>query len=271
MTDNLLQASDQDGPVLDQNTDYLEELTKPGAKFDKTKYKTELEAYREIAKGKVYADQLIEVKNKRDDEMRADYLRLREDNMAKAKLEELIDQLKKERLTSSENTLNANEGIKQPTIDAKEIDSLFDSKLQRYELAKKETENFNLVKSKLTDRFGTNYQNTVKQHIDSMGLSVEDFNALAKKSPEALFRTLGIDETRKQEGFQAPTVTSQRTDITSPKFTNHKPWSYYQELKKKDPMAWLDTKTAVQMSKDATALGDAFRDGDYYVKGLHDD
>jgi hypothetical protein len=37
-------------------------------------------------------------------------------------------------------------------------------------------------------------------------------------------------------------------------------YSYYQELRKTNPIAYLDRKTALQMEKDSQALGDAFFD-----------
>lgn len=261
MTDNLLNQPDQGEPQIDPNKNYLEELVGPDKKF---------KTVEDMAKGKYFADQMLEIKNKREDQMREDYLKLREDNMAKAKLEELIDQLKSERLASSDNTHNANEDNKKPVIDTKEIQSLVSSEVQRISQEKKDTENFNLVKSKLTERFGENYQSSVKSQIDSLGLSIEDFNSLAKKSPVVLFRTLGMDK-QEQDLFQTPARSSQRNDTFAPTGAKKRTWSYYQELRKKDPMAWLDRNTATQMSKDAVELGDAFRDGDYFVKGLHDE
>ena len=40
-------------------------------------------------------------------------------------------------------------------------------------------------------------------------------------------------------------------------------WSYYQDLKTKNPTEYWRTKTQVQMHKDALALGEAFADGDF--------
>ena len=40
-------------------------------------------------------------------------------------------------------------------------------------------------------------------------------------------------------------------------------WTYYQEIRHKDPHKYLMPKIQVQMMKDAAALGEAFKDGDY--------
>ena len=40
-------------------------------------------------------------------------------------------------------------------------------------------------------------------------------------------------------------------------------WAYYQDIKKKDPHKFLMPKLQVQMMKDAAALGESFKDGDY--------
>ena len=41
-------------------------------------------------------------------------------------------------------------------------------------------------------------------------------------------------------------------------------WSWYQEIRKKDPHKYLMPKMQAQMFRDAAALGDKFADGDYH-------
>jgi hypothetical protein len=44
---------------------------------------------------------------------------------------------------------------------------------------------------------------------------------------------------------------------------DHRTWSYYEELRKKDRAKYLDPKTQSQMFKDAQELGNAFKDGSF--------
>lgn len=257
MTDLLQPPTDQ--PTLDQiNIDAL------AADLVKTR------SHEELAKKAIHADQTIDVMKKRLDELTADYLKERNENITKAKLEELYDKIATQgQLTNSNNT-PAKEAPTQPPIDLKNIEAIVSTKLKEAEIVRKEQTNLDAVKAKLTEQFGTKYQDVVKQQIDTLGLSSEDFHALAKKSPTALYKTLGLDSVT-TEGFQAPPRSSQRNDTFAPTGTAKRTWAYYQELKKKDPMLYYDRNTSIQMQKDAVELGAAFRDGDYFRKGLHDE
>lgn len=254
MTD-LLQSNGDQTEALDPNKNYLEQLVGDNKKFK------DAEA---LAKGKFHSDETIKLLERRLDDLTADYQRVATETKDKATLKELIDQLS----TKPSSELPPANGNNQPPIDLKDIEKLVSTKMQETETARVEQRNLDTVKNKLTERFGPNYQSAVKQQIDSLGLSSEDFHSLAKRSPAALFRTLGVDQ--QTEGFQAPPRSSQRSDNFAPTGAKKRTWSYYQELKKKNPELRTDRNIAIQMQKDAIELGEEFRDGDYYVPGLHD-
>lgn len=257
MTD-LLQAPQSD--QIDDTKDYYSELVGPGKKYVDEKA---------LAKANVHGTATIEVMKKRLDDLTEDYKKVREENITKAKLEELYDKLSTLQPGSSNNT-QATQQNDQPPLALKDIDAMVSNKLAQAKVTEKENHNLDTVKAKLIERYGSNYQTAVNQQIATLGLTSEDFHSIAKKSPAALFKTLGIDQ-QNNEGFQTPLRSSQRNDNFAPTGTAKRTWSYYQELKKKDPYLYNDRRTAVQMTKDAVELGEAFRDGTYYVKGLHDE
>lgn len=258
MTNDLLQPP-TDLPPVDENKNYLSDLVGEGKKF---------KTVEDLAKSKVHADATIDVMTRRLDELTEDYKKTRTENITKAKLEEMLDQI------ANQKQLGINtpppEAPNTPQWDAKELDGLLDTKIKAREVEKQQQANADAVVSKLKQQYGDNYQATVTKQIETLGLSSEDFNALARKSPSALFRTLGLDQTN-QENFQAPFRSSQRNDNFAPTGAPKRTWAYYQELKKKDPQLYYDRNIAVQMAKDAVELGEAFRDGNYYTKGLHED
>ena len=88
---------------------------------------------------------------------------------------------------------------------------------------------------------------------------------MAKKSPDAFFRTFGLDK-ESAETFELPPRTKQRTDGFSPTGKEKRTWSYYQKLRKEKPDVYRDPKTQTQMLKDSIELGEAFKDGDYYAR-----
>lgn len=261
MTENLFEAGGIDlPPEADPSKDYLTELVGDGKKF---------KDQAALARGKYEADQYIEILKREKDAMRSEYLKLRDENMTKANLQEIIDQIKKERLTSSDTT-TAKEVDEQPKVNPEEIETLIERKMEARESAKKQSENFSLVQKKLKEQWGTNYASVLKQQTESLGLDDEFVNQLAKTNPNVLFKTLGFDQQTKDNLFQTPPRSNQRSDNFAPRGAEKRTWSYYQDLMKKDPNLRFDRQLSVQMQRDAIEMGEAFRDGDYYVKGLHE-
>ncbi len=252
MTDNLLDK-DTDVVEIDPNKDYLVELVGDGKKFKSPE---------ELAKGKYEADQYIEILKRRQDEMRADYLKISEENKTRASLEDLIKQMQQQ---PSNNEPEVKD--EKPTFDSKQIESLVSTKIQEHETSKRQTDSFNLVRNKLQERYGNNYKTVVANQIEELGITETELNEMARKQPKVLIRTLGLDKEPVQEQFQTPPRSGQRSDTFKPRGQEKRTWAYYQNLKKTNPEAWFDRKTAVQMQQDAIDLGEAFKDGDYNAYG----
>lgn len=232
---------------FDEDKDYYSELVGEGKKYKDNKA---------LAKKAIHSDLHIDMLEKRIDEMRDMYLKKDEELKSRAMVEDFQSQLKQP--PTSNTTPPVKEVNDKPTIDLDAIDKRLESKIREFEVAKKQQDNVNIVKKKLADRYGENFQSTVSQQIEYLGLSDEDFNSLARKSPSALLKTLGIDDSK--DGFQAPPRSSNNFTFKGPP---KRTWSYYQDMKSKDPKTYLNPKTLIQMEKDALELGDAFADGDF--------
>lgn len=254
MTDNLLDQP-EDKPFFDPNKNYLEELVGEGKKF-----KTDAD----LARGKAEADYMVANLIREKKELLEDHMKLRQEYQAGPKLQEIIDRLSQQTHSSrDENTNNSNEDDKPAAIKPEDIENLVSSKIRDFESSKKETENFNTVKAKLQERYGNNYPDVIKQQVNDLGLTVDDINALAKKSPAAFFRTLGLDQAQNNDNsFQAPPRSERRSDPFAPN-TLKRTWSYYQKMRKERPDEYFNPKTSVQRLKDAVELGDAFNDGNF--------
>jgi len=251
MTENIFAV---DNTQEDPNLDYLKELVGEGKKF-----KTD----QDLAKGKWQSDQYIKTLEMQKDELRKDYLKLREDYEARAKLEELIDQMQKhQQPANSDYTPPAK--VDKPGIDPKDIESLVSNKILELETSKKNQENFNIVKKKAQERYGSNYQEVLKQHREHLGISEEFANNLALNNPNVFIKTFELDQ-RPPDNFQSPPRSNLRSDNFNQKGNQKRTWTYYQELKKKDPRGYLSQPTQVQMHKDYEELGSAFEDGDFHL------
>jgi len=210
----------------------------------------------EVLKAKVNADLHIKALEREKAELREMYLSQREELLAKAKFEEYIDQIRTPKQDLQVANTTANE-VNSPKYDPKEIENLVLSKIQEAESNKVSVENFRKVQSKLKERYGDNYVSVLKDQQDSLGLSQDEINNLAKRSPEAFFRVMGLNE-KNTDPFQSPPRSGQRNDSFAPRGAPKRDYNYYQELKKTNPKLYLDPKISLQMEKDAQELGMAF-------------
>lgn len=252
MTDSLLDPEDN----LDTTKSYYEQLVGDGRKFK------DPEA---LAKSKLEADSFIKQVLREKEEIRADFLRERADNQSKAQLQDLIDQFRKtQQPNASTDLLPSSREEREPGLKLEDMEALLEKKFQERESRVKETDNFNLVKQALVQKHGSNYSSAIKDQIDDLGLTVDEFNSMARKQPKVLLRTLGLDQPLTQNPFQSPPRSSQRSDSFSPRGEPTRSWSYYQKMRKESPETYHQPKTQQQMMKDAVTLGDRFNDGDFY-------
>lgn len=245
MTQDNLLSGDIQQLQFDENKNYLDELVGENKKF---------KDYAALAKGKAYADSMIDHLTAEQATLRQDYLNLRNEYNSRAKLEDLVEKLSTQRPSSSDDNHNANEDRNTPPqFDSKQIESLVSSKLQEFEANKRQQENFSQVQSKLRERFGNNYQSVLKSQMDELGLNENEINDLARRNPKLLYKAIGLDEDTKFESFHAPPQSQRRSDNFSPSITKRN-WTYYEKMRKDQPDVYWDPKTQVQMHKDAQEL-----------------
>lgn len=251
MTDDLFNPdlTPDPAPKIDN---YLTELV-----GEQKKFKTP----EELARGKWESDNYIKILERQRDEMRVDLNKYREDTQAAAKLETLLAKLEKAPIpSSSDMNPSANDVLNTPVVNPVDVEALVTKKYQEIETAKKQRENFNLVQSKLKEKYGANYAPILQERIDTLGLDKNYFNDLAKNYPQVVLTTLGLDQPAMKEEFQSPPRGSVRSDNFVPRGAEKRTWSHYQALKAQNPKLYFDPKTTVQMEKDALAMGQDFFD-----------
>jgi hypothetical protein len=263
---NLLDDKLDDQIQTPQVDSYFEELTKPGGKFDLSKYDGDkLKAAEAISKGKYEGDHYIDHFKARHDELRQDYSSLREQVNAGPKLQELIDRYQSASQNNNQSNIPQDDDVKPVSFDPSKIEELLEQKLTAREQLRREEANFKTVESKLTEHYGSDYQRVLKQQVDNLGLDKDFVNELARKHPQVLFRTLGLEGQKQDNAFQSPMQSSQRQDPFAPKTKRTN--AYYQKLRKDQPEVYRSPKIQDQMYKDALELGDDFNDGDWNAYG----
>lgn len=253
MTDELMAQADK--PIVDPTKKtFFETLAGPGGKFHDPDPNVAME---KISRGKMESDAYIKSLEARLDEMRADFLQMKEENDSRANLEELIDQLSTTRNTDTRITPQPQE-VSKPTIDYTQIAGFVERQLKAQKAADQQEANWNVVKAKLVERYGENWDAHVTKTVADLGMSNEDATTMAKKSPQAFLRTLGLDQAQSVETFQTPPRPQSIRSTFTPSTTPERNWAYYEKLRVEKPKEYYDQKTQVQLHKDAIALGDKF-------------
>jgi hypothetical protein len=116
--------------------------------------------------------------------------------------------------------------------------------------------NVEVVKQKFVEVYGNNYGQALDAVAKKNGLSPEDLDALAARSPQLVLNLMG--ETKTDRTF-APPASSATVDNFKPS-AGPKPRSWWNELKTKDKATYLSPAMRNQQYKDAMALGEAFED-----------
>lgn len=248
MNDSLFnEVNNQDS--IDENKDYFTELVGEDKKFKDAKA---------LAKAKMYSDRHIATLEQEIAAKDAEYLQLREQAVAGAKLQALLDRLEaqqEQQLTSREQTLNSNEDTKPSSVDLNQIESLFDNKLKQHEQRRIEETNWSKVKTKLEEKYGDKFYPALQDQAANLGLTKKEVDDMARRNPSLFFKTFDLTDT-KPENFRAPPKS---TVTFTPKGEKRRNYAYYQELNKKTPGIWLnDPKLRIQMEKDAQEQGEAF-------------
>lgn len=207
----------------------------------------------ELLAAKAESDLYIETMKARFDDLRKDYLELKDQQQTGAQLKDLIDRLD----SKDSNTPPITQGEQpiQPGIKPEDVQALVQAEIAKNQQLSKQEQNFNSMQAKLKEQLGDNYADAYKQRLDTLGLSREFADDLAKNYPTAFMRTFGLDAQPQQS--QTLPRSSVRPSSFAPS-VQKRDWNYYQELKKNNPRLYLDPKIAVQMHDDAIALGDDF-------------
>jgi ribosomal protein L29 len=208
----------------------------------------------ELLAAKAESDLYIKSLTTRLDDLKNDYLTLREQHQTGTQLKDLVDRLEKERsnLPDPHDTTRDNTA----TLKPEDIESLVTAKLSEAQLRQTQQTNFLAAQALLKQQFGNDYQSAYKQRLDTLGLTQEFADDLARNHPTVFNKTFELDASH-QDTFLPPPRSQQRQATFRPS-AQVRDWKYYQELKKNDPRMYLDPKISVQMHNDMIELGSAF-------------
>lgn len=217
---------------------YLTELVGDGKKFA---------TIDDLAKGKWHSDTMIET-------LKAEIAVLKEQSANGANVKELLEELRK-----SQGNNAGNDG--QPNVQSQNdptpvnVEELVLATLNKAKTNETIQSNKNKVIEKVTQVWGADAGKELKKVAGVIGVSVEDLNDIAQKSPDAFFRLTGLDADRTPSS--GTTVPTGSVRFESPN-SGKRDAKFYRDLKLRDPKLYADPKTKVQMHRDALELGEAY-------------
>lgn len=230
--------------------DPLAELVGEGKKF---------KTVADLAKGKIESDAFIA-------RLLEEQKELRDDLKGRKNLEELAAEFGKLQTPSLEPNVPPSSN-NEPSVDeqgtaTEDLEQRIENTLTKREAAKKATDNRILVKQQLQKTFGNNFPDKLRLRVAELqlGLSDEDLNNLAGKSPIAFLKTLGISETSSVSAPSPRIESSVNSAGFMPSNNPERTRAYYDRVKEQDRVKYFSPAVQQQMYKDALALGERFFD-----------
>lgn len=246
----------QDQQNLEPTRSYLNELVGEGKRYSSPE---------EVARAKIFQDAHIKQVEAENKQLREDYSRAREENIAKAKLEDLLDQIQGRREPNPQEPPTPRR--EETAINAEQIKSLIQNEIRQTRLTDTYNQNLQTVKNKLIERFGDNYTDVYKQQIERLDLTQQEADDLARRKPTTFMHLLGLDQPKSaQQQYTTPPrqqTSTPQTPMQAP--PEKRTWAWYENLRKTDRNKYLDSKTQVQMLQDRMELGESFNDGGFDV------
>ncbi len=80
--------------------------------------------------------------------------------------------------------------------------------LEAREAKKRREDNLGSAINRLQELYGDDYKRHVSRQAQSLGMTTQELTDLAARSPDAFFRTLGVDTARQTDAFTAPPRSS---------------------------------------------------------------
>ena len=237
--DDLFQI-EEDTVTIDDSVDYFNELVGEGKKFKTDK---------ELARGKWESDQYIL-------KLRDKLTKAEEELNKRAAMEELYNKLKTDDTQTRQDELSVTpdrQGVNEDELEAK-VSAL----LEKREKARSLETNMGRVTRVLEETFGSS--NTANSALNKVaretGMSMNDIRDLAQRSPEAVFKLVGITEQPKTS--QVPTAPRGSVMPSLGNSGSVRNAAYYERMKTTDPKKYFSDKTTVEMMNDRRSLGDKY-------------
>lgn len=229
--------NDPFAPSDDKN--YLEELVGDGKKFNSVealaKGKAESDAYIETLKSQLVAEQAKAANGMNVDKLMEEIRKLNAGNVPNDQRQPL------ENDRQAPSSLNVEELVLQT--------------LRKDEQTRTIAQNRQTVIDKVNEVWGADASKELQKTARTLGVSVDYLNSVAQQSPSVFFQLTGLNNPRGvPSGTAVPTSTVRFGESSGTK----RDLNFYNDMRRTNPALFRETKTKIQMERDALAQGEDF-------------
>lgn len=237
-------AEDQTATEIDPAKDYFSELVGEGKKFADEKA---------LARAKAESDLFIE-------KVKQDNAALREELKQKVAFQEVLDQLKSMKTPPEQPQEQTNsEDKERKYLTQEELDTLLETKLAARKAQADTQTNVELVQAALVKAYGSDdlARAEINRKAKELDVKPDVLRQMAQTSPKA-FLALMIETSK------APLTMTPRTSMSTTgsefKPTGARTQRQWDELRKRDPVAYHSKELTIQRHKNAMETGEAWFD-----------
>lgn len=228
---NIFEESQEPEVTIDQDVDYLDTLVGENKKF---------KSVNDLAKGKAEADRYIELLKLKLDEANKEL-------NTRTSLDSFLDKMKNP--GNVEPQVVAQPSEHKGPLDDSEIEARILKALEARESQRAQETNVEKVTRVMQEQFGDNARLVINKKSKELGISANELQAMAAKSPSAFFTLVGVSEVP-NPGL-APVVPKNGLNSAATNgVSGIKNKAFYDKLKLTDPKKYFDPKTTVDMMRD---------------------
>jgi len=257
MTDSLFQQAATGGAApagsMDNQpsgNDSLQDLVGEGKK-----YATEQDALASIPHAQTHIAKL-----------EAENARLAAEAAKGTTVNEMLDQLKARDAATGEQQAAAGAGIPaqapaaapSPAASAEDLTTQVTEIVQKVRADEQAQANYAQFEAKLVEKYGANSAAELTALSNRVGMSLNDLQDLAQRSPTALLSMFPQGTTQQAPVGAGQQGVAQVRQGNSADSSTERTFSHYEQIRKADPKAYWSAKTQQAIHADAQRLGEAF-------------
>ena len=184
----------------------------------------------------------------------------RQELRSRTNLEDIVNQLKTEQrqIDPQPNREISQPPRQEPIVEepSEDLETKIAEILKSKDAEKTRMANIETARSGLRERFGADYNQTLRSIVNELSVSEKFIMDLAATSPQGFFKL--VDSVKAPDDKRPTTPPQSKAPGVLPNTSGRRNKAYYDELRRTDINLYLSPRTQNQYYRDAMEQGDAF-------------